>query len=123
MSCPPASPLPLPTTDRYAQGSQTDLSNAMRTTVAGKTVTFDVDTFKARAEGMDFDDVSQFEDWTLYTYRDSRGTPVAFVNFNGNREGSSRSSKRENALNPVIAKFLTQFPRMTPLFPPPPEST
>lgn len=102
------------------QGASADLENIMRTTVAGKTVTFDVEGFQAVVEAQELEDLSAFEDWVLYTYRNSRGTPTAFVNFAGNREGRSRSSKRENALNPVIAKFLNQYPRMTPLFPPPP---
>lgn len=102
------------------EGAPADLSNVERTKVAGKTVTFNVETFKAIAEAEEIEDISPFEDWVLYTYSNEEGTPIAFVNFAGNLEGRSRSSKRENALNPVIASFLNMYPRMTPLFPPPP---
>lgn len=59
-----------------------------------------------------------FSDWVLVRFNDKKNVPNAFFSFNGNLEGSSRSSKRINAMNPTLIKFLSRYPEYT-IFEPP----
>ena len=60
----------------------------------------------------------EFSDWILIRFNDKRNVPNAYFAFNGNLEESSRSSKRINAMNETLIKFLSIYPEYT-IFEPP----